>query len=437
MLCRQCRNTVIPSTVVVSNLPQDGTLCDECNLKATTEPEMVIATIDAFTDHDQEAAKHEEAMVIAGCEEQAGPAEPVLEVGTEPEFALDDGGGDDDGLNPDAYAGVQYTDMEASGAAFNENDRSVARAVFAKFQSASEELNLSSCLKGGMGGSAAGEITAGSIAAVLEKLDVDNRDIFIDLWSGSGAVVAVGSELRGAKASVGVESDRNRAYISQVFLHKMTSQAQHAGGQHDNENSISFNARVVAAHMDALSFTNLQPGTKGYCFSTGMPPDVQDGVSRLMTSTTTMQRFIIFHPLGAALSLLSRFVLLDSGTARLVGSSTTRTWYMYGRKGSDDGDDDDDEEDDNPVMLACAECNTNGELVACTHCSALCCSSHASVGKHKKNMCELSFFACDAENACAYLTAAIHGFGNLPARFSWTSETTHSKTSTERTLLVS
>jgi hypothetical protein len=28
-------------------------------------------------------------------------------------------------------------------------------------------------------------------------------------------------------------------------------------------------------------------------------------------------------------------------------------------------------------------------------------------------------------------------FGNLPARFSWTSETTHSKTSTERTLLVS
>lgn len=211
MLCRQCGNTVIPSTVVVSNLPQDGTMCDECNLKATTEPEMVIATIDAFTDHDQEAAMREEAMVIAGSEEEAGPAEPEPEDGTEPEFALDDGGGDDDGLSPDAYAGVQYTDIEASGAAFKENDRSVARAVFAKFQSASEELNLSSCLKGGMGGSAAGEITAGSIAAVLEKLDVDSRDIFIDLWSGSGAVVAVGSELRGI----------NRVRKSASFLFSM------------------------------------------------------------------------------------------------------------------------------------------------------------------------------------------------------------------------
>jgi Histone methylation protein DOT1 len=443
MSCTQCSKPVIPSTVVVSDIPQNGALCDECNLKAVTEPEVVIADHEGFPYDKQDADMPAEAMVISGggpvgSEELAPSAEPLPVCGTEIEFALDEGDVEDC-LSPNAYANVQCIDVHESGA-FDENGARVACAVFASLRGASEALSLSSRLEGGMGGAADrgrayGEITAGSIAAVLGKLEVDNRDIFIDVGSGIGAVVAVGSELRNAKASVGLESDRNRAYISQVFLHKMISQAQHAEGQHDSENSIPVNARVVASHADALLFTDLQPATKGYCFSTGMASDVQDGVSKLMTSTTTMQRFIIFHPVGENLLLRSHFVLLESGTATLVRSSaTTTTWYMYGRKGGDgDGDDDDDD----PVIQACAECNTNGELVACSHCSALFCSSHASVGKHNKNMCKLSYFGCDAGYALAYLTEAINAFGDLPERFSWTSETTPSKTSTDVTLLVS
>jgi hypothetical protein len=412
-------------------------------LKALTEPEVVIADNEGFPHDEQDADVSEEAMVISGggpvgSEELAPSAEPLPEGGTEFEFALDEGEVED-GLSPDAYADVQCVDVHDSGA-FDENGKRVACAVFASLRSASEALSLRSRLEGGMGGAtdrghAYGEISAGSIAAVLGKLEVDNRDIFIDVGSGIGAVVAVGSELRNAKASVGLESDRNRAYISQVFLHKMAQQAE---GQHDSENSIPVNARVVAAYADALSFTDLQPATKGYCFSAGMLSDVQDGVSKLMTSTTTMQRFIIFHRLGDNLLLRSHFVLLESGTARLVHSSATTTWYMYGRKGGDgDGDDDDDDEDDNPVMQACAQCSTGGELVACSHCSALFCSGHASVGKHNKNMCQLSYIGCDAQHALAYLTGAIAAFGDLPSRFSWTSETTPSKTSTDVTLLVS
>jgi len=72
MSCTQCGKTVIPSTVVVSDIPQNGALCDECNLKALTEPEVVIADNEGFPHDEQDANISEEAMVISGDGQKAG-----------------------------------------------------------------------------------------------------------------------------------------------------------------------------------------------------------------------------------------------------------------------------------------------------------------------------------------------------------------------------
>ena len=435
MNCSRCKAPAIGKATAGSDLPQDVSLCESCNLNQTTVRDPTLVAESVF---DEEDADNPSSMVMS---EGGGGADveelsPVLslngEVTEEPEtvpeepkptememrdgVCVEDGGvsdqeGDEadeaaEGLSVEDFITTQIATLESME---KEEFKQPARTVMDCVKAASKTLSLGSRCRGGMGGSSSGgaaygEVTVGSIVDILEALHVDERDVFLDIGAGVGIVPCLASEVRLAKASIGIESHPDRAYIAQNFLAEVIARALKNS---DSEDGVVLHAKVAVAKMDVTTLNCLDPVTKAYCFSTGMPPVVIDRVCNLLTNTPTLQNFIIFHDMTAYdVENKDAFRLVAKGSARLVGSSTTRTWYHYERM----------EKDIEPVRsdFECVTCGNAINVSPCEHCRMPCCISHFEISKHEGSLCELSYVASQSALAQAYLQSCIHDFGEVP-----------------------
>jgi hypothetical protein len=343
---------------------------------------------------------------------EAVPEEQITDMEMSDVRSEEDGGvseeeGDEaaEGLSVEDFITTQIATLESME---KEEFKQPARTVMDCVRAASAALSLGSRLRGGLGGScggaAYGEVTVGSTVVILEALHVDERDVFLDVGAGVGIVTCLASEVRLAKASIGIETHPDRAYIAQNFLAEVIARALKNS---DSEDGVVLHAKVAVAKMDVLTLNCLDPVTKAYCFSTGMPPDVIERVCNLLTNTPTLQSFIVFHDMSLYdVENKDAFRLAAKGSARLVGSLTTRTWYHYERM----------VKDIEPVKsdVTCVTCGSAIEVSPCEHCCLPCCGSHVEIGKHEGSLCELSYVASQSALAEAFLRTSINDFGEVP-----------------------
>jgi len=319
--------------------------------------------------------------------------------------AMPEKASDESGLSFDSYCNLQD---KAIITIDDEVGKAACRTVMECWKSADEALSLSSRLQGGMGGSSSagavyGELVVNSLVEIFLRLSLNDQDVFIDIGSGCGIPTLLASELCSCKASIGLESHETRSYMAQVLATEMLKKC--------NEQQ-TINARVVLQTKDISDhdLLTLDPVTKLFCFSTGMPPDTLKSLLILMMATSTLRTFVLFHNMDKLLEILPAFANSSfemEETVASVGSGSSHAYYVYKKVITE------------IVMDAqqdrhCSSCASDENLDQCVHCRAPYCPNHVASYTDHSVLCQLIQVACNREDSIQFHKSLVDAFSEKP-----------------------
>ena len=154
---------------------------------------------------------------------------------------------------------------------------------------------------GGAGGPIYGELTAPSVARLLDELATRHAlgpdSVLLDVGSGRGLPNLVAAQRTGC-VSLGIESEEARWGQSMHNLVAVLDAAE--ADEHDDDSASAHSpllrTRVGFVHGDVTRARTLDPATHVYMFDTGFPTATLAWLAELFNRSATARALVSFQP---------------------------------------------------------------------------------------------------------------------------------------------
>lgn len=414
--CTRCTNQAIGSPPPSSILPYHKGLCDDCNSSAASAAEPSNGEEFPFEEAEAEA-------VVKSSSSNAGVSAPEGS-GEKMVGENDNVGGGLVDLTTEAGADEQpelpfedYLRLQNDAISVDSRERNACESVMGLWRSADKLLSLKTLLQGGLGGASScgaiyGELVITSMIDVLVALNLNHQDKFVDLGSGCGVPALLCSEL-GRIDAVGVEYHDTRNYMAQVLALEMLKKKV------DNSND-DIHGHVAFGTRNFYDMDRLNPATKMFCFSTGMPPASLKSLVKLIASSSTLRSFALFHSFDDLMRAVPSFVdcgitrsyeMRASFSTRMIGSGAQHTCYVYSKTEEDLEEDGGSMlVDSDATCMACSAATT--ESKTCQYCEGYFCTEHIDVHASHGGLCDMFLIANEPTFSRAWHQTQVDDFND-------------------------